>query len=115
MRNSENLGSVLRDLRSKLHLSQEELAQRLNVAFVTVNRWENNKAAPQGKARDDINKLMEEAGGEPLVARDAGEVVTGDFAGQPRRRKRGTARSAVLSTKSMEQMLWDCACDIRGE
>ncbi len=115
MRNSEDLVSTLRDLRTKLHLSQEELAQRLNVSFPTVNRWENGKAKPQGAARDAINKMLEEAGGEPLVARDSGEIVTGDLAGQPRRRKRGTARSAVLSTKSMEQMLWDSACSIRGE
>src|SRR5262249_26141743 len=33
----------------------------------------------------------------------------------PRRQKRGTAKSSVLSTKSMEQMLWDAACKIRGE
>ena len=114
MRNSDDLVSILRDLRTKLHLSQEELAQRLNVSFPTVNRWENGKAKPQGAARDAINKLLEEAGGEPLVARDAAEVVTGDDAG-PRRRKRGTSKSAVLSTKSMEQMLWDAACSIRGE
>ena len=48
MRISENLGSVLRELRSKLKLSQEELAARLNVSFATVNRWENDKATPQG-------------------------------------------------------------------
>ena len=112
MRNSESLGSTLRDLRSKLKLSQEELAARLNVSFATVNRWENDKATPQGAARDAISKLLEEAGGEPLVARDANAVAEGE---QPRRRKRGTARSAVLSTKSMEQMLWDAACSIRGE
>jgi len=114
MRNSESLGSALRDLRSKLKLSQEELAARLNVSFATVNRWENDKATPQGAARDGISRLLEEAGAEPLVARDAGEADDADGQ-QPRRRKRGTARSAVLSTKSMEQMLWDCACSIRGE
>jgi type I restriction enzyme M protein len=114
MHNSENLGTVLRDLRSKLKLSQEELAARLNVSFATVNRWENDKAAPQGVARDAISKLLEEVGAEPLVARDAGEVAVAE-GDQPRRRKRGTARSAVLSTKSMEQMLWDSACSIRGE
>ncbi len=113
MRNPENLAPVLRDLRTKLKLSQEELALRLNVSFATVNRWENGKATPQGPARDGITKLLEEAGAEPLVAREAGEAADAD--GQPRRRKRGTARSAVLSTKSMEQMLWDCACSIRGE
>src|SRR5665213_3416570 len=96
MRNSESLGSTLRELRSKLKLSQEELATKLNVSFATVNRWENDKATPQG------------------AARDAGEVAIAE-GDQPRRRKRGTARSAVLSTKSMEQMLWDAACSIRGE
>jgi len=111
---SENLGSVLREVRSKLKLSQEEVAARLNVSFATVNRWENDKATPQGAARDGISRLLEEAGAEPLVARDAGEADDADGQ-QPRRRKRGTARSAVLSTKSMEQMLWDCACSIRGE
>ena len=114
MRNSESLGSILRELRSKLKLSQEELAARLNVSFATVNRWENDKATPQGAARDAISKLLEEAGAEPLVAREAGEVAVAE-GDQPRRRKRGTARSAVLSTKSMEQMLWDAACSIRGE
>ena len=114
MRNIESLGSTLRDLRSKLKLSQEELAARLNVSFATVNRWENDKATPQGKAKDDIAKLLEEVGGESLVARDAGEVAATEGE-QPRRRKRGTARSTVLSTKSMEQMLWDAACSIRGE
>jgi type I restriction enzyme M protein len=114
MRQSESLGSILRDLRVKLKLSQEELAARLNVSFATVNRWENGKAKPQGAARDAITKLLEEAGAAPLVAREAGEVATVEGE-QPRRRKRGTSKSAVLSTKSMEQMLWDAACSIRGE
>ncbi len=114
MRNAEDLVSVLRELRAKLHLSQEELAQRLNVSFATVNRWENGKAQPQGPARDAINKLLEEAGEEQLVSRAAEEIAAAE-GDQPRRRKRGTSKSAVLSTKSMEQMLWDAACSIRGE
>jgi type I restriction enzyme M protein len=112
MRPSDDFAITVRDLRAKLKLSQEEIAQRLNVSFATVNRWENGKSQPQGAARDAINKLLEEVGDEPLVLR-ADDEVAGD--NQPRRRKRGVAKSAVLSTKSMEQMLWDCACDIRGE
>src|SRR5439155_7864827 len=73
---------------------------------------ENGKAQPQGQARDAINKLLDETGGDDLVLRAIAE--TGDTV-EPRRRKRGTARSAVLSHKSMEQMLWDSACSIRGE
>jgi type I restriction enzyme M protein len=112
MRASDDIAITVRGLRAKLKLSQEELAQRLEVSFATVNRWENGKAQPQGAARDAINRLLEEVGDEPLVFRAADEAAGDD---QPRRRKRGTARSAVLSTKSMEQMLWDCACSIRGE
>jgi len=112
MRNPENTAATIRQVRAKLKYSQEELANRLDVSFATVNRWENGKARPQGTARDAINKLLEEIGDEPLVSRDPDETNNDQL---PRRRRRGTAKSAVLSHKSMEQMLWDCACDIRGE
>src|SRR5437016_635197 len=106
-----DLPDSIRDLRTKLKLSQEELAARLNISFATVNRLENGRVNPQGTTLRALNKLFEEVGQEPLVARDADSEANEP----PRRRKRGTTRSAVLSTKSMEQMLWDCACDIRGE
>ena len=100
--------SLIRDLRNRLHLSQEQLAQRLNVSFATVNRWENGRAEPQGSARSALDALIEEIGQGELALRHE-EIES------PRRHKRGTAKSAVLSTKSMEQMLWDAACKIRGE
>lgn len=102
----------LRALRTKLNLSQEQLASRLNVSFQTVNRWEGGNVTPQKAQLEAVGKLMEEAGmhnGED-DNRGGGE----SNAVQPRRR-RGVTKSAVLSTKSMEQMLWDAACSIRGE
>src|SRR5262245_51836663 len=105
MENSASAAIIVRTLRSKLRLSQEELAQRLNTSFATINRWENGRALPQGAAREAINKLLEEVGETPLVLRDGADENDNN---QPRRRKRGVARSSVLSTKSMEQMLWDC-------
>ena len=56
-----------------------------------------------------IVALAEEAGldaGDPQGALPLSERV-------PRRRRRGPA--PVPSTKTMEQMLWDAACSIRGE
>src|SRR5713226_5983186 len=97
MQTATDFAATIRDLRTKLRLSQEELANRLNVSFATVNRWENGKAQPQGQARDAINKLLDETGGEDLVLRTLDETAE---AAEPRRRKRGTARSAVLSHKS---------------
>ncbi len=114
MHASYDLAATIRDLRAKLQLSQEELANRLNVSFATVNRWENGKSRPQAAARDAIAELIEETGGEDQLGL-RGLADTPVATEQPRRRKRGTARSAVLSHKSMEQMLWDAACSIRGE
>ena len=106
----QDTSSLIRDLRNRLHLSQEQLAQRLNVSFATVNRWENGRAEPQGSAKIALDSLLEEMGQAELGLRHD-EIATKG----PPRRKRGTAKSAVLSTKSMEQMLWDAACKIRGE
>lgn len=36
----------LLSLRAKLNLTQIEMAQKLGVAFVTYNRWENGKIMP---------------------------------------------------------------------
>jgi type I restriction enzyme M protein len=103
-----SIAAVVRDVRNRLNLSQEQLAQRLNVSFATVNRWENGRGEPQGSARIALDALIEEVGQGELALRHE-QIET------PHRRKRGTAKSAVLSTKSMEQMLWDAACKIRGE
>ncbi|MBU0458373.1 N-6 DNA methylase [Patescibacteria group bacterium] len=100
-----DLSNQLRELRSRLNLSQEELASRLNISFATVNRWEGGKSKPQAAQLDTIYALMDEAEME-----HGDEVVDAST-----RRKRGVQRSDVLSNKGMEQMLWDAACSIRGE
>lgn len=108
-----DIPSVLRGIRQRLGLSQEQLGERLNVSFATVNRWEAGGNKPQRAARDAIMKLAEEAG-----VGDSGASDPVDSAASSRRRRRGMGRSAVLAkgeTKSMEQMLWDAACSIRGE
>lgn len=104
------LAPELRALRTTLNLSQEELAGRLGVSFATVNRWEGGKSKPQRAQRAALDALMREHGLAPgeLSLPAVGEVTPG-------RRRRGTGRSTVLGTRSMEQMLWDAACSIRGE
>ena len=37
-------------VRIKLNLSQTELANKLNVSFSTINRWETGKVSPNRKA-----------------------------------------------------------------
>jgi type I restriction enzyme M protein len=99
---------ILRAIRNKLNLSQEQLAAKLNVSFATVNRWEAGKSKPQKAQAQAIEALVEEAG---LIATDE----TGVPAESGGRRRRGVHKSTVLGNKSMEQMLWDAACSIRGE
>jgi len=52
MLESKDIGRVVKELRGRLNLSQEELAAKLGVSFATVNRWENEKIIPRGKARE---------------------------------------------------------------
>jgi len=104
------IASTLRAIRVNLDLTQEQLAERLGVSFATVNRWEGGANMPQKAARATIAALAEQAGvgmaeaGSDDVA--AAEKVT---------HRRAGSRSTTPSTKSMEQMLWESACSIRGE
>lgn len=110
MTNAQSIAATLRAIRAILDLTQEQLAEQLGVSFATVNRWEGGTNMPQKAARATIAALAAEAGV------DIGEPGTGsaEAAAKVTRRRTGT-RSSTPSTKSMEQMLWDAACSIRGE
>lgn len=45
-------------LRDKMFISQKELADLLEVSFVSVNRWENGKFNPTIKAKRKLNDLF---------------------------------------------------------
>lgn len=116
--NPDQTAQLIAQLRTRLKLSQEELAARLDVSFATINRWELGKSKPQRAQRDAILALTEQ-----LDADSGAHDATAPAEATPtssRRLRRGTSHSAVLgakggTTKSMEQMLWDAACQIRGE
>lgn len=46
----------IRQLRLATGLSQEDFARELGISFATVNRWENNKAAPSRLAQRLLDK-----------------------------------------------------------
>lgn len=101
----QEYSTKLLQIRSKQRLSQEELAARLNVSFATVNRWENGKSEPQKAAKEAIDEMFE------------GLQESSPALAPATRKKRGVPASgtSVMTTKPMEQMLWDAACSIRGE
>ncbi len=45
------LSEFIRDVRKQLKLSQQQLADALNVNFSTINRWENEKVIPSNLAQ----------------------------------------------------------------
>ena len=96
-----DIPATLRALRAQLDLTQEQLADRLGVAFATVNRWEGGAAKPQKAAQETIAALAVEAGLDMEAV--AAEPV--DSAASVTRRRRGRSASPP-STKTMEQMLW---------
>ena len=102
---------VLRAIRARLDLTQEQLAERLGVSFATVNRWEGGSTRPQKVARDAIAALAADAGVD--MAEVSAEPA--EAAALATRRRRGTRSAREPSTQTMEQMLWDAACSIRGE
>ena len=55
-----DLGEAIRITRQKAFYTQEDFAQKLNVALSTVNRWELNKAKPNMKAMKAIKGFCEE-------------------------------------------------------
>ena len=110
--NPDQAAQLIALLRAQLNLSQEQLAARLNVAYATINRWELGKSRPQQAQQEAILQLLEEAG---LMPESISDTSPPPSEVKPERRRRGVAHSQVLGTKPMEQMLWDAACQIRGE
>jgi DNA-binding transcriptional regulator YiaG len=41
-----NKAEIVKQVRSRLGISQEDLARALHVSYATVNRWENEQASP---------------------------------------------------------------------
>lgn len=98
----KEIPGILKQLRMKYNLTQEELAAKIGVAFSTLNRWENGRSIPRSKAVQAITMLIDEE-------LDSIEPV------EDHHKKQRKLKSDLLATKSMEQMLWSAACSIRGE
>jgi predicted ATPase/DNA-binding CsgD family transcriptional regulator/DNA-binding XRE family transcriptional regulator len=72
-----SLAARLRLLRTRLGLSQEQLARRLSVSFATVNRWESGRSRPSARASRALAELEAAVGasaGGPRPPGGAGPV-----------------------------------------
>jgi DNA-binding transcriptional regulator YiaG len=57
-----NTGTLIRELRLRLKMTQEEFAHSLGITVSTVNRWENGHSEPSKLARASIVGLAEKRG-----------------------------------------------------
>ncbi|MCQ3035838.1 MAG: helix-turn-helix domain-containing protein [Bacilli bacterium] len=53
-----NWAESIKQLRERMLLTQTELASKLDVSFVSVNRWENGEHEPTMKVKRELMKLM---------------------------------------------------------
>ncbi|MBA7642110.1 hypothetical protein ES703_49796 [subsurface metagenome] len=53
-------GMDIKEIRQRLGLTQEKLAQRLGVSCYTVRRWETGKVKPSPLAQKAIDDLLRE-------------------------------------------------------
>ena len=117
----QDIPTTLRAIRAVLDLTQEELAERLDVSFASVNRWEGGKVRPQRASREAIVALAHEVGVELRTGTvEKAQTVDAKPFSSARRTRSGTLdrRSTdqpVADTAAMEKMLWSAACSIRGE
>jgi type I restriction enzyme M protein len=108
----QQIPALLRAIRDKLDLSQEQLAEKLGTSFTTVNRWEGGKSKPQKAAKEAIEELARNYG---LLDGESDDSFDDSKPRRGRRRGVNASSPVAKSTKPMEQMLWDAACSIRGE
>lgn len=53
------LGEQIKLARENRNMSQESLAEQLNVSRQAISKWENNIAVPQGANRETLSKVLE--------------------------------------------------------
>lgn len=82
----DDFGVSVKELRERLHLTQDGMAKTLGVSFATVNRWENGWTAPSKFALRQIDLLCKEpphpTGDTRLVLHgrdDDGQLLKGKF------------------------------------
>ncbi len=70
-----NLGKKIFELRKEKKLSQEELAEKLNVTRQTISRWELDETTPDIKQAKELSKIFKVSLDE-MLDNDVKEILT---------------------------------------
>ena len=66
--------SVVRFVRDKLNMSQEDLARAINVSYASINRWENGKNRPNKLALSVFASFCKQQGIDIDQLKDEGDA-----------------------------------------
>lgn len=58
-----DVARLVKDLRERMKLTQEQFAQKVGVTYSTVNHWENGKRMPQPFLVKRLLELKQESDG----------------------------------------------------
>lgn len=58
--NQPHIGKLIRELRLKTALTQEQFAAYLGVTYSSMNRWENGRSRPSPLAMQKIEAMLEQ-------------------------------------------------------
>ena len=58
--NNPGISALIKELRARLRLTQEQFAQKVGVTYSTVNHWENGKRVPQPFLTKRLVEMKEE-------------------------------------------------------
>jgi len=120
---SKDFSGLVKTLRARLDLTQEQLAPLLKASVPSIRRWESERkqTRPDARVLHMIEELLRARGDQTadLLAKyfpDA-KPRRSRSSRQTRARERDPIAPAPggLDTRSMEEMLWRAACAIRGE
>jgi DNA-binding transcriptional regulator YiaG len=64
-----DIADLVREIRLRLDLTQEEFASKLGVTFPTVNRWENRRSKPSRMALKLIEGMVQQMGAKDLLTK----------------------------------------------
>jgi putative transcriptional regulator len=64
-----DIPALVKELRERLRMTQEQFAQKVGVTYSTVNRWENGNRMPQPFLVRRLLELKEELDGKKRKVR----------------------------------------------
>lgn len=82
-----NIGEKLFELRKEKNLSQEDVAERLNVTRQTVSKWETNQSTPDFDKIVPLCELFEISTEELLTGKKAEEPIKEEYQSEERQEK----------------------------